>query len=379
MRAYYSKEGEKMKAIKCEMCGGLDFVKEEGLYVCQHCGAKYTVEEAKKLMVEGTVKIDMSETTQKYLQLARRARETKDDVNAAKYYSLVAEENPDDWESVFYSTYFSCFHITNGEIGSAALLLKNKLETVGKMVFALEGEEKEKAALEVTNSLLTGSVALHAASENYFRSLPTLAKSTKVVQEYTQRTGIIGSIPLVWGNILYDNSESGSAIREKCFAIYKVGITILESSIFYKNTLSVEQLSTPNAAAIYPGVAEGVRLIELAANRIREVEPEYKTEREKAMSGEGKKGCYIATCVYGSYDCPQVWTLRRYRDETLGSTWYGRAFIRVYYAVSPKLVKWLGDTKWFKKMWQGYLDRKVKKLQLEGFEDTPYDDMTWTK
>ena len=21
-----------------------------------------------------------------------------------------------------------------------------------------------------------------------------------------------------------------------------------------------------------------------------------------------KSGCYIATCVYGSYDCPQVWT-----------------------------------------------------------------------
>ena len=37
-------------------------------------------------------------------------------------------------------------------------------------------------------------------------------------------------------------------------------------------------------------------------------------------------GCYVATCVYGSYDCPQVWTLRRFRDDTLGSTWYGRAF-----------------------------------------------------
>lgn len=26
--------------------------------------------------------------------------------------------------------------------------------------------------------------------------------------------------------------------------------------------------------------------------------------------GAEKNGCYIATCVYGSYDCPQVWTLR---------------------------------------------------------------------
>ena len=32
------------------------------------------------------------------------------------------------------------------------------------------------------------------------------------------------------------------------------------------------------------------------------------------------QGCYVATCVYGSYDCPQVWTLRRFRDNTLAET-----------------------------------------------------------
>ena len=88
-------------------------------------------------------------------------------------------------------------------------------------------------------------------------------------------------------------------------------------------------------------------------------------------------GCYIATCVYGSYDCPEVWTLRRYRDETLGSTWYGRLFIRIYYFVSPKLVKWFGKTEWFKKLWQKKLDRMVAKLQGQGVENTPYEDKKW--
>ena len=46
-------------------------------------------------------------------------------------------------------------------------------------------------------------------------------------------------------------------------------------------------------------------------------------------------GCYIATAVYGSYDCPEVWTLRRYRDNELAKTWYGRAFIHSCYAISP--------------------------------------------
>ena len=88
-------------------------------------------------------------------------------------------------------------------------------------------------------------------------------------------------------------------------------------------------------------------------------------------------GCYVATCVYGSYDCPQVWTLRRYRDNTLASTWYGRAFIRIYYAVSPTLVKWFGHTAWFKKLWKGRLDRMVKNLQKKGTASTPYEDKQW--
>ena len=88
-------------------------------------------------------------------------------------------------------------------------------------------------------------------------------------------------------------------------------------------------------------------------------------------------GCYVATAVYGSYNCPQVWTLRRFRDYTLAKTWYGRAFIRTYYAISPTLVKWFGETEWFKKLWKGKLDHMVANLNAKGVEDTPYEDKPW--
>lgn len=87
-----------------------------------------------------------------------------------------------------------------------------------------------------------------------------------------------------------------------------------------------------------------------------------------------KSGCYIATAIYGSYDCPAVWTLRRYRDETLAGTWFGRMFISAYYAISPTLVKWFGNTNWFKKVWRGPLDRMVARLNKLGIENTPYED-----
>lgn len=89
------------------------------------------------------------------------------------------------------------------------------------------------------------------------------------------------------------------------------------------------------------------------------------------------QGCYVATCVYGSYDCPQVWTLRRFRDYSLAKTWLGRAFIRVYYATSPTIVKWFGHTGWFQKTWYSVLNKFVSKLNAQGYEDTPYQDRQW--
>ena len=88
-------------------------------------------------------------------------------------------------------------------------------------------------------------------------------------------------------------------------------------------------------------------------------------------------GCYIATCVYGSYDCPEVWTLRRFRDDTLASTALGREFIRTYYAISPTLVKWFGESGWFRSFWSRILDKIVSKLNSDGVENTPYDDRDW--
>ena len=90
--------------------------------------------------------------------------------------------------------------------------------------------------------------------------------------------------------------------------------------------------------------------------------------------GPKKNGCYIATAVYGSYDCPEVWTLRRFRDYRLKRTAPGRAFVHCYYAVSPTLVKWFGGLNWLKRLIRRHLDHFVTSLKTAGVEDTPYND-----
>lgn len=75
-----------MKQLTCEMCGSTDLLKQDGMFVCQNCGTKYTEDEAKKLMVEGTVKIDNSEKLRNLYTLARQAKDSNDAENAVKYY-----------------------------------------------------------------------------------------------------------------------------------------------------------------------------------------------------------------------------------------------------------------------------------------------------
>lgn len=93
-----------MKQLTCEMCGGTDLIKQDGVFVCQSCGCKYSVEEAKKMMVEGTVqvvgtvKIDNSDSYDKYISLARDAFEDSRYESAYDYSSKALDINTENLE-----------------------------------------------------------------------------------------------------------------------------------------------------------------------------------------------------------------------------------------------------------------------------------------
>lgn len=100
-----------MKQLTCEMCGSTELVKQDGFFVCQTCGMKYSVEDAKKMMIEGTVdvqgtvKVDNSAFVEKYLANARRAKQKEDWEETEKYYNMVEQNDPTNIEAIFYSSY----------------------------------------------------------------------------------------------------------------------------------------------------------------------------------------------------------------------------------------------------------------------------------
>ena len=207
-----------------------------------------------------------------------------------------------------------------------------------------------------------------------------------------------GGIPILVSAVANDNYEVVKFLLEngadpniktlqgrKATPLFFAGI----KSATKPNSVRIGELLIQNGARIDEITADGFGVAGNGSNgfgngthassafkeMIKKYDPDYDEKHKNAPQASG--GCYVATAVYGSYDCSQVWTLRRFRDYTLAETWYGRAFIRTYYAISPTLVKWFGHTEWFKKMWKGKLDRMVANLNAEGVEDTPYEDRNW--
>lgn len=89
-----------MKQLTCEMCGSTELLKQDGVFVCQTCGTKYSVEEAKKMMVEGTVevtgtvKVDNSAAIENYLKMAKSALESSNNEEAENYANKIIELDP---------------------------------------------------------------------------------------------------------------------------------------------------------------------------------------------------------------------------------------------------------------------------------------------
>lgn len=346
-----------MKALTCEMCGSTNLLKQDGVFVCQSCGTKYSVEEARKMMVEGTVdvkgtvKVDTSDELKNLYEIARRAKDSDNNENATKYYDMILVKDPGSWEANYYVVYFKSMGCKIAEIWSAATDVANCQESVIKLIKEKETDEvSQKAALEeiaIRNTMI--SSMLFNAAKNHYEGIDSDIRGN-FIQDYCNNASSSAQIMYNFGDtveMIFEGKYSDISVQA-----WKNGIDMHKQYVKYLND------KTGN-----------INLINSYGDKIRKYDSSFTNPYVDTSSG-----CYVATCVYGSYDCPEVWTLRRFRDYTLDETWYGRAFIRAYYAISPTIVKWFGNTNWFKSLWRRVLDAWVCKLNKNGVQNTPYKD-----
>ena len=87
------------------------------------------------------------------------------------------------------------------------------------------------------------------------------------------------------------------------------------------------------------------------------------SENEK-IKKSNSGGCYVATLAYGDYDDPQVMKLRKFRDNFLSARIEGRLFIRLYYLISPYMVKLLRNQTSIHGGIRHMLDKLIQTLEL---------------
>src|SRR5690554_2826714 len=83
----------------CDLCGSNAFTKEGDFFACDYCRTKYTVAEARKMMVEGTVQMDRSREVPNLLTLARTALDGENPDEAYTYANRALEIDSDNTEA----------------------------------------------------------------------------------------------------------------------------------------------------------------------------------------------------------------------------------------------------------------------------------------
>lgn len=86
-----------MKAMVCEMCNGHDIIKQNGFYVCQYCGTKYSVEEAKKMMIDGPVEVKGLLSLEKLVQNGETFLKLAKIKEAKQTFEKIKTEYPEDY------------------------------------------------------------------------------------------------------------------------------------------------------------------------------------------------------------------------------------------------------------------------------------------
>lgn len=355
-----------MKALVCEMCSSQDLVKQDGLYVCQSCGTKYTAEDAKKLLVEvsGSVKIDTKDLVANHLTNARTARSMGDWAGVEQNYNFVLQHLPSNTEALFYSAYAKA---RNAMIEHSLPQREAAFKVLGNSIKLIEqqfdfSDDQRTLLLQIADDILglMGSNFTINVRKNIYGTITYSDRGETILlfhilgEQYSISVeNIIKRYPL--------------EKRQKTIELYAAGLKIDE-------VCNNDDL--PSRVLRMMRYHQGWKAVDPNHSISSDFEMKYQKVQQRRAKAQ-KSGCYVATAVYGSYDCPQVWTLRRFRDNTLAETWYGRAFIRMYYAVSPPLVKWFGKTEWFKNLWKPMLDRMVQRLNDSGVESTSYNDRAW--
>lgn len=365
----------------CTQCNAkieVDDTKDAG--ICQYCGTAFVTE---KVIVNYNTYVTtnnnfaganiniLSGNLDNYIKIAKNAIDAGNGKEAIDYTNKALEINPESSQAWILKMK------AVGLVGTIGNPQVTEAINYGDNAIKFSSD-KEKTKAEVFDYYIKRAIELMLVATSQLKDVAqikqmsglgvTAMQSVAKADAATRTMYLNLASPALLLKLKIDNGylAENIAMQEQVVALANLYASMCEAD--------VERLSIYGSKLLPEALT--ARQNTLAA--FKQGLPDEKANKVNDAGVQKNNGnCYVATAVYGSYDCPEVWTLRRFRDYTLAETWYGRAFVRTYYAISPSLVKWFGHTAWFKKLWKGTLDCVVASLKERGIADTPYRDKIW--
>lgn len=315
-----------MKQLTCEMCGSTDLLKQDGVFVCQTCGTKYSVEEAKKMMggvveVTGTVRVDTTSKLSNLYEIARRSRDDNNTEKAAQYYDMILQEDPMSWEASFYTTYYSAMQTNIAGISGAAIKVSNCIDTVLKLIRDNVPDDGQLAAvMEVCVRVTTIASLLYNAATGHYEGINSEIRS-KYTQEYVDRLCRTRDLMYNMGNQIeriWGGSEQFGAIA---VTAWKDGIS-KHKKILWHLADKVGNENVINSYAKKIGKYEPKYLEnhdkEAIPARIRDIDLQInKLKRGRNKASGVNKFIGIIAIIYGLFRMYSLSTFLMYADETV--------------------------------------------------------------
>lgn len=367
-----------LKAAKCSQCGANLEIKAHKDTICPNCGTKYIEEKSINqniTNIDKQVNINIGESSrfneQNHCQLILKALEKRDFYTANAISLEVLANNPEnslanmvyscdfhfeeEYDYDYSAPYFNLDSLTNyflenmGEVdldfcSLVISLIKEGYPNYNGLEVCLETIFKNVNLLDCKNNEF---IEFFMEAKSFHKPLHTL----DILQ--TKLSSYRGAGLLTF--LLTDNEYIAADVDEERDELKRIVKELKQYINFVYNIILNEYKSTS-------------RISQEIKDQISE------TDKQRKKQEKSTQGCYIATCIYGSYNCPEVWVLRRYRDYKLNKSFIGKLFIKIYYKFSPSVVKIFGNKKWFRNFWKNKLDKKVNKLKSLGYCDFPYSD-----
>lgn len=388
------------------MCGSNDLLKQDGVFVCQTCGTKYSVEEARKMMVEGTVaitgsvKVDVSEKVQNLYVMARRARDENNAELASKYYEMITMEDPNDWEALFYFNYFKAKNTNLRDLSSSVYHFNKSLNSVFEAIEKSDKNSNEKWAI---------AEEIIARIDNMCELFIRWAKSH--YREYSSSNNSISELR-DRANAVADLQKKMADLLEQYFAGQSEKARIAYLKSYIENYLLLDTLDSEFAHITLKYYSD--ELIE-AENRIKVIEPDYKSlidelnhekkkteepakepqDNEAAYNMQNDGGMIQVNYQVGHYDVSNQWYFYpnsaggntvRYAIKNIGTKpikYYHLCFVpynavgdKVECSISNDSYKWVKGTgpivpngfsgeRFFENAWYNHSIKSVKLVKAE--------------